>query len=161
MEELVLRRLTELVALGSRCGGAGGASDLRVDHKETVESWLAERMRWVWGECRIESMEALWPYSASLGVKVDDSSVCVQSRIVRSKPEDMICVGDMKRAHFMEEVWPPAVGDGVVALTCEEESHIRRWPSKLADNILSWPGCVSCERTSTELTQSSCSKEAT
>lgn len=51
--------------------------------------------------------------------------------------------------------------EGVVAITCEEGSHIRRWPSKLADNILSWPGGVSFERTSTELTQSSCSNEAT
>ena len=67
----------------------------------------------------------------------------------------------MKRAHFMAEVWPPAEAAGVLAMTWEEGSHIRRWPSKLALSILSCPGSVSCERTSTELTQSSCSKEAT
>lgn len=91
----------------------------------------------------------------------EDSSLWVQRRIVRSMPEDMIWVGDMKRVHFIEDVWPPAVDEGVVAITCDEGSHIRRWPSKLADSILSWPGCVSFERTSTELSQSSCSNEAT
>lgn len=56
---LILRRLAVDVAFGRRCAGAGGASDLRVDQRERVESWLAERMRWALGECRIKSIEAL------------------------------------------------------------------------------------------------------
>lgn len=60
-EVLSFRRFVEAVALGRRWDGAGGASDLRVVQRETVESWLAERMCEVLAEWRTESMEALWP----------------------------------------------------------------------------------------------------
>ena len=89
---------------------------------------------------------------------------------MRSIPADAIWVGDMNFADLIAAVCPPAPAGGPVAIACPDLFHIRSSPSYELDNILSCPETIVlfphvpagdvAESTSTELTQSSCSNEA-
>lgn len=72
--------------------------------------------------------------------------------------------------HNLLDVWPPALDDADVAIVCPDLFHIRSNPSYEPERIRSFPTATSLspqvldnellDRTSTQLTQSSCSKLA-
>jgi hypothetical protein len=105
----------------------------------------------------------LWPYSSREGVNIavglaSDLSTKFHIRIVRSLPEDTTFVGERNFTAFTEAVCPFCAAGGEVAR--REVSvvfHTRINPSKAPESMRD--ELDSEDRTSTELTQSSCSME--
>lgn len=80
-----------------RDDGADGASDLRLLQMPTKPSVDAERMRDEWPWTARDSTLPLCPYSSSdsfrSAEKLSSVSEYFQSLIVRSRPQEAICVG--------------------------------------------------------------------
>lgn len=80
-----------------------------------------------------ESILALCPYNSTCGCTDADiaslSSEYFHSRIVRSRPEDAMCDGEINLADLADEVCPPPDEDGEVASTSEDMFHILKKPS--------------------------------
>lgn len=59
----------------------------------------------------------------------EGSSAYFQIRIVRSRLEEAILVGEMNFTDLTEDVWPPSLADGEVTSTSDERFQTRRSPS--------------------------------
>ena len=135
MVEVVSFRRLEVreVVDGMREVGAAGASDFLLDQMPMVWSAEAERMRCEGWCTAIESMLALWPYSSIWGAREAESlsgdSLYLHTRIVRSRPEETIVVGEMNLAALTDAVWPPFAAEGDVASISDDMFHTRSNPS--------------------------------
>ncbi len=57
------------------------------------------------------------------------SSVYFHKRIVRSRPAEATCEGDIYFAALIEDVCPPLSADGDVAMTSDDIFHTLKRPS--------------------------------
>ena len=139
-------------AEGRSVAGASGDDEADDDQSPTVWSLEAESMRDV-DECTsIDSTPALCPYNSRVGLIVLSSALYFHTRTVRSLPAEAILLSDKHRSDLIADVCP-LPSDVANNVPCVA-SHARIRPSYEPD--INWPAE---ESTSTDPTQSSCSKE--